>query len=132
MERNYHFTEDSSMISESNAFTTIDISFIKKQLEERERFEINSKWINDRIIIPSDSLKIWKKPGNDAFWNKIKSNYSQGFCAIGLPIFSQDGNIALVKITYIGGYKSGSGHTLLLKKVNGKWTKDMIIDRWIS
>ena len=59
--------------------------------------------------------------------NKRKTDRKYNYFEITMPIFSLDKNKAYLEINHYCGGLCGSGKSIFLKKINGKWK---IIDKW--
>lgn len=66
---------------------------------------------------------------NEKEMNKKKIGESYNFYEMTIPIFSSDKQKAYVELNHYCGGLCGSGRSIFLKKINGKWK---IIDKWTT
>lgn len=62
---------------------------------------------------------------------KDKSN-RKNFYRISVPIITNDGTIAIIKILHYCGNDCGSGGVLIFKRIDNKWIKVAYRSSWIS
>ena len=116
-------------------FNKNDVEFMKLQMNKRFEFRIERTLIENKVVIPFDSLnKLYtdsEKP--DKFWKRFEKKYgARKFDGISLPIFSVDYKTAIISYGYHCGSLCGSGETAIYRKVNGQWEKLTSLNRWTS
>ena len=115
-------------------FSKEDLKFIERQISNRKDFRFNKDSIKSIKVISADRLQEIlderiKNPGK-SFVELYESKYGNSWfytITIGLPVFSNDKKTVFVKFTHFG-----SGYTMVLKKVKGKWVGHKSGSAWIS
>ncbi|OCB71792.1 hypothetical protein [Flavobacterium crassostreae] len=97
-------------------FTSKDSLYLLKQNLNPQKLKIE-KEIVEKINLTSKEKEINKK-GKGEFYN---------FYEMTIPIFSSDNQKAYVELNHYCGRLCGSGKSIYLKKINGKWK---IVDKW--
>ena len=97
-------------------FTTNDSLFLLKQNLKPNELEIENEII-EKINVTSKKNELEKK--------KIGKLYN--YYEMTIPVFSKDNQKAYLELNHYCGYLCGSGKSIFLKKINGKWK---IVDKW--
>jgi hypothetical protein len=124
---------DSLTITKSDTiFSKEDLNFIARQIKAREKFKLDQKFITQKRILSTDTIKkmIEKKMNikNYNFYEAFEKRFGDGwYYTIGLPVFSLDKKTAFIKLD---GF--GSGSSMIYKKINNKWRLHFIISTWIA
>ncbi|MFD2910243.1 hypothetical protein ACFSX9_16045 [Flavobacterium ardleyense] len=102
-------------------FTNTDSLFLLKQNLKPNELKIENKIIK-KLNVTSKKIELEKK--------KIGKSYN--YYEMTIPAFSKDNQKAYLELNHYCGNLCGSGKSIYLKKVNGKWK---IVDKrrtWIS
>lgn len=102
-------------------FSNKDSINLINQYPKQDSLKINDEVLKNVIFISSEKAK-----------SKSKINEGYYFCEITIPLFSKDKNRAYVELAYYCGRLCGGGKSILLKKINGKWTIVESYDTWVS
>jgi len=97
-------------------FTNKDSLFLLEQNLRPNELKIG-KEIIEKINATSKKIEQEKK--------KIGKPYT--YYEMTIPVFSKDNKKAYLELNHYCGYLCGSGKSIFLKKVNGKWK---IVDKW--
>tara|TARA_R110002124_G_scaffold179685_1_gene347290 strand:- start:47 stop:664 length:618 start_codon:yes stop_codon:yes gene_type:complete len=100
----------------STFFKNIDSLYLLKQNLNPAKLEIDSNVVRNVNFTAKDKEISKKKNG------KLYSYYEMT-----IPIFSLNNEVAYVEVNHYCGRLCGSGQSLYLKKINGKWT---VIEKW--
>ena len=111
-------------------FKSRDILYILKQKEFAKSFKFDSTFFKDKIIISQDSILFYSHKPKEygSYWRWISKKYGKpNFCVLGFPFFNKDHDIALIQISHHTSGFSGSGRTLLLKRLKNRWIIQEVI-----
>ena len=97
-------------------FSSIDSLFLLEQNLKPKKLKIENEII-EKINVTSKNIELEKK----------KSGKSYNYYEMTIPIFSKDNQKAYLELNHYCGYLCGSGKSIYLKKVNGKWK---IVEKW--
>jgi hypothetical protein len=97
-------------------FTSKDSLYLLQQNSNPQKLKIEKKVI-EKINLTTKEKEI----------NKKKIGESYNFYEMTTPIFSSDNQKAYLELNHYCGGLCGSGKSIFLKKINGKWK---IIDKW--
>ncbi len=100
----------------STFFKAVDSLYLIKQNLNPERIEIDSKIVG-KVNFTTKDKEISKK-------NK-GTHYS--YYEMTIPVFSSNNQIAYLELNHYCGRLCGSGKSIYLKKINGKWK---VIEKW--
>ncbi|RZL41996.1 MAG: hypothetical protein EOP00_24000 [Pedobacter sp.] len=124
---------DSTVFTKSDTvFSKEDLKFIAQQIKKRKKFKFKQEYIREKVIISADTIQrmLEKKLtiSNYDFYKAFEIRFGNTwYYTIGLPVFSLDKKTAFIKLD---GF--GSGHSMIYKKINGKWKLHCIISGWIA
>ena len=97
-------------------FTSKDSLFLLEQNLKPKELKIENEII-EKINATSKKIEQEKK--------KIGKSYN--YYEMTIPVFSKDNQNAYLELNHYCGYLCGSGKSIYLKKLNGKWR---IVDKW--
>ena len=97
-------------------FTSKDSLYLLQQNLNPKKLKIKKK-LAEKINLTTKNKEINKR--------KISKPYS--YYEMTIPIFSLDKNKAYLELNHYCGSLCGSGKSIYLKKINGKWK---IVDKW--
>jgi hypothetical protein len=100
----------------STFFKAVDSLYLLKQNLNPEKLEIDSNIVG-QINFTTKDKEISKK--------KVEQPYS--YYEMTIPVFSLDNQVAYLELNYYCGRLCGSGKSVYLKKINGKWK---VIEKW--
>ena len=105
-------------------FSVKDLAFINKQIENEEKFEINSEYLTNYNIISEKTIdkKFSDSKNMISFWEEFEKEYgTQSYFSLSLPIFSLDKKTVIIctEVLHKGGF--GASGTQVYRKINGKW-----------
>lgn len=112
--------------------TNDDVAYMKQQLSKNE----HSVWTKDSIAgavvlqsstLPSSALSAKKAT---KAWKGYFEKHKNGFFEVGKPLFSRDGQTAIVYTAFQCGAKCGNGGATLFQWKNGKWVAAKNIYSW--
>lgn len=110
-------------------FSREDLDFIFQQNLNSINFKLSDD-LKGKTLIPGDTLL---KFNHREFWEEFRKRFGKGgFCSIGLPLFSKDLSIVIIKYSFICGPLDGSGGTFIYKKKGEKWVEVGCLQNWIS
>lgn len=102
-------------------FTSVDSIYLLKQNLNTEKLKIK-KDIAEKINLTTKEKEI----------NKRENGKSYNFYEMTIPIFSSDNQKAYIELNHYCGGLCGSGKSIFLKKIDGKWKIIEIWRTWIS
>ena len=94
-------------------FTPKDFEYLEKQELDSKRIELSDKFFGSRK-------------------SKVSIETKKPYVYFSIPIFNSEKDIAWIQIGLVCGSLCGEGRTLILQKMNGKWTKIKEKRDWIS
>jgi len=112
--------------------TSDDVVYMKQQLGRND----HTVWTKDSIAgavvqasstLPSSALSAKKAA---KAWKAYFKLHSNGFFEVGKPLFSKDGNTAIVYTAFQCGANCGNGGATLFQYKNGKWISAKNIYSW--
>ena len=111
-----------AFIKTDTVFSKGDLEFINMQINERKKFKFQQEFIKSKVLISSDTIiqlidQAYNDRSNDFYDLFITKFGNHRYYTIGVPLFSLDKKTAFIKIDSY----PGSGHTMIYKKINGKW-----------
>ena len=115
-------------------FSKSDVEFMKLQISKRYEFRIERNLIQNKVVIPFDSInKLRISEKSDQFWKRFQIKYdARKFDGISLPLFSVDYKTVIISYGHHCGSLCGSGETSIYRRVNGHWKKFKVISFWTS
>lgn len=125
---------DSLMIAQlDSSFSKIDKRFIFSQLKQANQFILNPKYIINKKVISTDSVRALKdNKAKWAYWHSFRNrNGHQEFCCISKPLFSVNKHLAVVRTTFYDKVGS-SGAIFIYKKQRSRWIKYKALETWES
>lgn len=112
--------------------TADDVSYMKQQLNNNEHRVWTKDSIAGAIVLTSASLPssaLSAKKATKA-WKAYFKTHNQGYFEAGKPLFSRDGNTAIVYTAFQCGANCGNGGATLFQFKNGKWISTKNIYSW--
>lgn len=100
----------------STFFKAVDSLYLLKQNLNSEKFEIDSN-IAEKVNFTTKDKEISKK----------KNEQPYSYYKMTIPIFSLNNQVAYLELNHYCGRLCGSGKSVYLKKINGKWK---VIEKW--
>lgn len=100
----------------STFFKAVDSLYLLKQNLNPEKLEIDSNIVG-QVNFTTKDKEISKK--------KAEQPYS--YYEMTIPVFSLNNQVAYLELNYYCGRLCGSGKSVYLKKINGKWK---VIEKW--
>jgi hypothetical protein len=92
------------------------------------QFELKKeKFKTEKRLIAPDTCNIQDRE----YWRNISKQFGS-FCSISLPLFSEDRETAVIRLSYSCGSLCGYGGIYVFKKENGVCKPFTVIDQWIS
>jgi hypothetical protein len=113
-------------------FTDDDFAYMNNQHQFETVFEFDQNQLNRIKLISSTEVNELQNKGRKHFQDAIFKKYNSGICAVSLPLFNKQHNLAVVRINHYGGNNTGTGQVFVLKKENYQWKVLKVIDEWIS
>ena len=110
--------EDLLFYRKSGFFSTKDSLYLVEQNSNPQKFKI------DQILLDKINQTTKEKE-----INKKESGKSFNFYEMTIPIFSLDNQKAYLELNHYCGGLCGSGESIYLEKIKGKWK---IIDKWTT
>lgn len=125
-------SEDDSIVftKTDTIFTKEDLIFISSQISDRKNFKFHADSIKSKQLLSSDLIKeMIENSYKDRidFKDTYLQKYGSGCYQIGLPLFSKDKKMVVLRINQFG-----SGETRVYKKVNEKWKYYCSFGTWIA
>ncbi len=105
----------------SKLFKVVDSLYLLKQNLNPEKLEIDSNIVG-QVNFTTKDKEISKK----------KAEQLYGYYEMTIPVFSLNNQVAYLELNYYCGRLCGSGKSVYLKKINGKWTVIKKRRTWIS
>lgn len=102
-------------------FSNKDSINLINQYKKQDSLKINDEVLRNVISISSEKAR-----------SKAEINEGYYFCEITIPLFSKDNKRAYVELAYYCGRLCGGGKSILLEKINGKWTIIKSYETWVS
>ncbi len=112
--------------------TNDDVVFMRSQLKNDQKTMWAKDSIAGAVIVPSaqcPSNALSAKKAAKA-WKSYFKSHQKGFYEVGKPLFSKDGNSAVIYTSFQCGAKCGNGGATLFQKKNGKWVAVKHIYSW--
>lgn len=100
-----------------------DIQFIYQQAAQSDNFRVNPELLVNYNYIPWDSIRAIKKREGSFFSNFKKKYGANGFCFVGMPLFTQNKQIAIVRKGMFICNFCGEDEILIYQNLNQKWVK---------
>jgi hypothetical protein len=100
----------------STFFKAVDSLHLLKQNLNPEKLEVDSD-LFEKVNFTTKDKEIHKKETGESY----------NFYEITIPIFSLNGKVAYLELNHYCGSLCGSGESIYLKKINGKWK---VIEKW--
>jgi hypothetical protein len=112
--------------------TNDDVVFMRSQLKNDQKTLWSKDSIAGAVIVssaqcPSNALSAKKAA---KAWKSYFKSHQKGFYEVGKPLFSKDGNSAVIYTSFQCGAKCGNGGATLFQKKNGKWVAVKHIYSW--
>jgi hypothetical protein len=129
------FDTDSIILNDLNKkgiITTADVAYMKKQLSSSAKFVWNGDSIRNATVVNSKvtpSKGLSSKKAAKA-WGKYFGVHKKGYYEVSKPIYSTDGNMAIVYVAFHCGVQCGNGGATLYKKENGVWKPVRNLNSW--
>lgn len=119
-------------LNKKGIITTADVAFMNKQLSSGAKFVWNGDSVTNAIIVNSKLTPdkgLSSKKATKA-WGKYFGVHNKGYYEVSKPIYSSDGNMAIVYVAFHCGVQCGNGGATLYKKVNGVWKPIRNLNSW--
>lgn len=119
-------------LSKKGIISTADVSFMKRQLSSGANFVWNSDSIRNATVVNSKvtpSKGLSSKKATKA-WGKYFGVHKKGYYEVSKPIYSTDGNMAIVYVAFHCGVQCGNGGATLYRKENGVWKPVRNLNSW--
>ena len=119
-------------LNKKGIITTADVTFMKKQLVSGAKFVWNSDSIRNANVVNS---KVTPRKGLSSkkaakAWGKYFGVHKQGYYEVSKPIYTADGNMAVVYVAFHCGVQCGNGGATLYRKENGVWKPVRNLNFW--
>jgi hypothetical protein len=112
----FSFKEDSiSLVRLDSLFSAKDIEYIFSQKKAFEAFALRAHSLQGKTLISADSIEKYKT-----------------YISIGLPLFNQAQNLAIVRVSYYCGMLCGYSNIYIYKNLEGRWMRIKVIQEAIS
>ncbi len=110
------------------AFPEDELLQIRKQLKDTVSFRLRPEMLKEKVnVIPAETIQKMLREAEKAgkgrlFWQLYHQKYGdKTLISISKPVFSKNGTMAVVSLSYSHGSLSGFGYTLLLEKTGDEW-----------
>lgn len=112
--------------------TVDDVAFMKQQLNKNEHQVWTKDSIAGAVILSSSALPSSALSAKKAAkaWKAYFKLHKNGFFEAGKPLFSKDGNTAIMYTAFQCGANCGNGGATLFQFKNGKWVSAKNIYSW--
>lgn len=121
-----------SDLSMKGIITTADVVYMKKQLSSGAKFVWNGDSIRNATVVNSKVTPgkgLSSKKATKA-WGKYFGVHKKGYYEVSKPIYSSDGNLAIVYVAFHCGVQCGNGGATLYKRENGVWKPVRNLNSW--
>lgn len=112
--------------------STDDVTFMKQQLMKNDHTLWTKDSIANAVVLTSSTLPssaLSAKKASKA-WKSYFKLHKGGFFEAGKPLFSKDGNTAIMYTAFQCGANCGNGGATLFQFKNGKWVSVKNIYSW--
>jgi hypothetical protein len=122
------------LIQKNEAFNSDEIKYDKDLAEKNASFEIVAECVNDKTIISFEEIDSLMKKDRKKFWEEFQLKYGQQstLCSISKPLFSINGQFAVVRLNKYGGFNIGQSKIIILRNTGSRWILHEIIENWES
>ena len=111
------------LVAMDSVFTPKDVAFIYKQVAVSDSFKLKPDFIRGRNFIPWDSIASIRRKNQDLITGFKLKYGNDGFCFIGMPLFSFDKSVAILMKGMVCGRHCGEEEVLIYQKKNNKWVE---------
>jgi hypothetical protein len=112
-------------LKNENYLTTTDIAYMHLQIKKnRAGMWQKDSMPNDAKLLPpgqAPATGLSPKKATKAWTNYFKK-YPVGFYELSQPVFSKDGNVAVICVNFQCGVYCGNGGAYVFRLLNGQWT----------
>nr|WP_322622965.1 hypothetical protein [uncultured Flavobacterium sp.] len=106
----------------------VNIDFMYKQSLYVPQFELKKEnFKTEKRLIAPDTCNMQDRE----YWRNIRKQFGS-FCSISLPLFSEDREMVVIRLSYSCGSLCGYGGIYVFKKEDDIWKPFTAIDQWMS